>query len=539
MSGDLEIFIRNRLPSLSKSPAEMSNWFENHRVNQPTVICPVFKADIINVIKYAEQDHLNYKISVLGSKWSYTDCALNTNSDIYLDLEEMHFIYAVSHLRRIVGIIGFRPDLRGQIDFDNPISTSKLKYVQAGVKLYKLNCALDSSGLALHTLGGSSGQSLAGAINTGSHGGDYKRPPFANCVRAIHLITYGGQEWWIEPEYFRITNDSNWTNSQINRIYDDDFFDSVLLSFGCAGVIIGYVIETVDAFLIESGSFDSKWSTVKSSIADIARGLYEPVDFIEAIVLPGDYCRVTRRIKATRTSISDYPNRNNLTVDQTDPQSQIDQINRCWGFRIFDLRVGRDIIDGRVKDAVKQTRPDGRFLHKSWIINTFQPDCFQAPKDHSPTEKRIRSHEYVVHPRFVGEFVDALQNILVEQRKGSRAIVVTMNIRLTSSSRGILAPQQSWAAHVEIYMVEGVHGNSRFESALYSYIANFNRRSFGDNLGNVKIRPHWGQLHDPTIFNFDELYPKLPVWRSTIARLKNGSLKSTFDSQFALDRGLL
>ena len=82
-------------------------------------------------------------------------------------------------------------------------------------------------------------------------------------------------------------------------------------------------------------------------------------------------------------------------------------------------------------------------------------------------------------------------------------------------------------------------GNSRYIVEMNNLISVFNQRSFGDNLGNIKIRPHWGQLHDPSIYDFSELYPELPKWRISIERLKKGSQLTTFETKFANDRNLL
>src|SRR5262249_48427785 len=51
---------------------------------------------------------------------------------------------------------------------------------------------------AFKTLGGAGGQTVFGALTTGTHGGDYKQRPISDCVAAIHLVAHGGQQYWIE-----------------------------------------------------------------------------------------------------------------------------------------------------------------------------------------------------------------------------------------------------------------------------------------------------------------------------------------------------
>lgn len=61
-------------------------------------------------------------------------------------------------------------------------------YVEAGIEIEALMHALDERKLALGTAGSSSGQSLAGVINTGSHGSDFDLPPLPDMVRAIAIV---------------------------------------------------------------------------------------------------------------------------------------------------------------------------------------------------------------------------------------------------------------------------------------------------------------------------------------------------------------
>jgi FAD/FMN-containing dehydrogenase len=68
----------------------------------------------------------------------------------------------------------------------------RLIHVESGIKLYELNDLLDKLGLALITMGGSSGQSLAGVLSTSAHGMDIDRGPIPDMVRAIHLVAPGG-----------------------------------------------------------------------------------------------------------------------------------------------------------------------------------------------------------------------------------------------------------------------------------------------------------------------------------------------------------
>jgi hypothetical protein len=46
----------------------------------------------------------------------------------------------------------------------------------------------------------SSGQTLAGAVSTATHGSDHRLPPLADWVQAIHLVAPGARQMWIERD---------------------------------------------------------------------------------------------------------------------------------------------------------------------------------------------------------------------------------------------------------------------------------------------------------------------------------------------------
>jgi len=67
-------------------------------------------------------------------------------------------------------------------------------HVEAGIKLRHLLADLAGCGLSLPTMGDGAGQSLAGALSTGTHGGDLRVPPLVEWVRAVHLVSASGRE---------------------------------------------------------------------------------------------------------------------------------------------------------------------------------------------------------------------------------------------------------------------------------------------------------------------------------------------------------
>ena len=196
-----------------------------------------------------------------------------------------------------------------------------LCHVQAGIKIHDLYMWLDSvpggvvagdgaHGYAVPTLGGSGGQSLAGAISTSTHGGDdhdeLGNPirPLPDMVRGIHLVGAGGAEFFIQRGGARaIVNVAALRKlmpcvagpGQI--ITDDDVFEAVLVSMGRMGIFYSLVLEVrAQFFLAETGNKNT-WNNVVPGLRDLRAANR----FLQVLILPyadsnGDHtCFVTTR----------------------------------------------------------------------------------------------------------------------------------------------------------------------------------------------------------------------------------------------------
>src|SRR5690606_13736079 len=140
-------------------------------------------------------------------------------------------------------------------------SNRRLVHVLAGTTVRELIEALDApqrdravgspgerGRWALDTVGGASGQTIVGAIATGTHGSDFDAPPMADSVRAIHLVAADGTQRWIEPANGAITDRGRLTTAQRHIArdhihYDDDMFSAALVSLGTLGVIVSVILE--------------------------------------------------------------------------------------------------------------------------------------------------------------------------------------------------------------------------------------------------------------------------------------------------------
>ena len=201
---------------------------------------------LVHVVARATKE--KRRLRAIGSGWAFENIAA---SDAW--------VVSLKNLgRRLDNVVdptstALTDEWRGkQLD---PNASSKLVHVEAGIEIGALNELLDKDGLAMPTLGGSNGQSLAGAISTSTHGGDWEQPPLPDLVRAIHLVTDGGRELWIERATEPVTRSddlliSALTCPETEIIRNDDVFNSAVVSFGRFGVIYSFVLEVRRAFRV-------------------------------------------------------------------------------------------------------------------------------------------------------------------------------------------------------------------------------------------------------------------------------------------------
>ncbi len=156
----------------------------------------------------------------------------------------------------------------------------ELAYVEAGIEIEKLMHALDPLGLALPTAGSSSGQSLAGLLNTGSHGSEFDMPPLPDMIRAVAIVCPDGVIRWVEPSA-GVTSDgmhaSLLPSAEVLR--DDDAFSAAMVTVGALGVIVAYVIEVRLAYGLWETIESSNWQTTRALIGQGGAFFDAPADW--------------------------------------------------------------------------------------------------------------------------------------------------------------------------------------------------------------------------------------------------------------------
>jgi hypothetical protein len=225
---------------------------------------------LVDAVVAAERESMGMKIGARGSGFSFSDCVVPPGTARMIDTSALNQLVPgllPGVLRAGIASVfpaSLQTTLTAAVGAPPPSLPSRLIHVEAGIKIHELNRMLDllPIPLAMPTLGGSNGQSIAGVISTGTHGANPDMPPIADFVRALHLVGPGGQQWWLEPASLPITSPAAMDARRlrgdldpcIKIVYDDDLFFSCLVSMGCAGVLYAVVVETVQAYRLSTTS---------------------------------------------------------------------------------------------------------------------------------------------------------------------------------------------------------------------------------------------------------------------------------------------
>jgi len=157
-----------------------------------------------------------------------------------------------------------------------------LMYLQCGVSVKEVNEILFGrpQRLALKTSGASNGQTIAGAIATGTHGSRFRFGSMQDYVVGIHIITGPDRAIWLEGASHPVLSDNVIAELGAELVRDDQLFNAALVSFGSFGIMCGVLIEVEPIYLLEV-------TRVRLPLDDRLKGLMETLDFSGADVVDG------------------------------------------------------------------------------------------------------------------------------------------------------------------------------------------------------------------------------------------------------------
>lgn len=174
----------------------------------------------------------------VGGAWSLSDVAVC--SDVMLDTKKLNLRFPVD---------------ASSIDPTSNHDANRIFYMQCGCSVGEVYRYLEGKSYTLPTIGASNGQTIAGAVSTGTHGSAFSYGAIQECVVGIHLIV--GPDPSTDCLIIERASDPVLAPNIPQRlgarmVLDDNLFNAALVSFGSMGFIMGYVINAEPLYHLES-----------------------------------------------------------------------------------------------------------------------------------------------------------------------------------------------------------------------------------------------------------------------------------------------
>lgn len=177
----------------------------------------------------------NHSLHALGGGWSLTP--VSVTPDFMVNTKPLRLQFSISRESIAPGYSG---------------NAANLRYVQCGTSITRLNRTLREKKKSLKTSGSSNGQTIVGAISTGTHGSTFDFGSLQECVVGLHLVVDADRHIWLERESCPVTADNFACNFGAERIANDPLFNAALVSLGAFGFIHGVLLEVEPRFLLEA-----------------------------------------------------------------------------------------------------------------------------------------------------------------------------------------------------------------------------------------------------------------------------------------------
>jgi hypothetical protein len=341
-------------------------WTRKHDVpgdarTAPTIVYPTSLEDLI---KLCADRPFDRRLKAAGSHWALSSAAVSDHIFVETHDPNNHYRAMGRTLYEVVpGCLSKsflkvmatrRPPAYANHIATHGDSSFYLVHIETGKRVYQLYAELDQGDdenrdslawlldheygnpsyngpWAFHTLGGAGGQTVFGALATGTHGGDFELGPIADDVLALHLVADGGKHYWIEPAYQTDFADTKLTDDRKLRatyghlgdfkiIRDNDLFHAVLISAGRFGIVYSIVLRAVRQYSLHERRRLETWQDIKSLVGDPNSTLYktspgDPNRFLQIAVsvtphhhFQKNLCGVTRRWNAPPLPDATHPN---------------------------------------------------------------------------------------------------------------------------------------------------------------------------------------------------------------------------------------
>jgi hypothetical protein len=510
------------------------NWLGNVRIEHPERhYYPTTLDGLLEIIRDAERQTPPRRVRASGTHWALSDPAVSPD----------WFVETNGLTRTLDHVIPAALSSRAQN------SGNTYYHVESGISLRDLSLRLDAGPgqkWALPTMGGSAGQTFAGAISTGTHGGDHQLPPIADTVEAIHLVTTRGRQLWIERDD-GITDPAALVAAlpDVEPHYSTAIFNATLVAVGRMGIIYSLVVRVVEQFSLDQIIVPFTWDELENQLRPPFPVFStpppghigpdpEPTQFVEVVVLP--YARRDGRHNSYLTLRWKGP-------DDSRPEPPVKNVfARICSHRVLIPWPRPITVGGLVAGAcnlanrlglswlvrelgerlIRQSRPQERKRDVGYnIMDLYRTsgDCYRGDSVEVAFDATTGEHLAFVNEEIFPTF----------EHFAAKGMTVGGYIafRFTRRSAALLAMQRwNFTCLIEIALLDGIRGNAPILDTLQAAAV---RRG-----GTV----HWGQRNTLTRDLVEQAFPALPKWRLELSHVVGSDNGEMFDNKYCRTRGL-
>jgi L-gulonolactone oxidase len=406
----------------NRTRLQWTNWAGNQTCSPVAIDYPETEEELAEIVREAAA--AGQRVKVPGTGHSFTGIALTDGRLVSMD-----------RYQRVLSA--------------DPISG--LVTVQAGIKLHRLNAALDRRGLAMRNLGDIDRQSIAGAVSTSTHGTARDLGGIATDIAGLRLVAGDGSvidcSAEVEPELFKAAR----------------------VGLGALGVISTVTLQTVPAFTLNAVE-------APMNVDELLEGLDQHVadnDHFEFFWVPG-----------TRWAIAKFNNRRGEPAVGRGRWRQFrDDIlfsNVAFGLM---CRIGR-LRPALIPRVAKALPAAGATRYTDVSHRVF---C-------SPRHIRFYEMEYAIPFEAAAEAFNRVRDYVA---RSGLILSFPVEVRFTTGDDIPLSTASGRrSAYIAVHVYQHTHYQQYFEAV----------EDIMDDYGG---RPHWGKLHFQTA---ETLAPRYPMW---------------------------
>lgn len=465
--------------------------------------------DLIAVAKEASEKGIS--LCAVGSTWSLSEAVAPTGAMVNT---------------RYLGEVPF---IGLDTQYSSYVDRECLVFCQAGVEIAQLNRMLASRDLSLQVSGASNGQTLVGAVSTGTHGSAFRIGGLAETVCGIHLVTKDGESLWIERKTAPVVKQA-WADYLGARlIRDDELFGACLVSFGTFGLIHGMLIEAEPLYRLKRYRYRKP---LKQALAGISRAgstfkvapellphgsasLYH----FELLFNPNDVTRAGAIVQALYRAgtVSDYDYDDRAPQYQTVSGDSLAFVSHL--INSFGRLIPRKMITARVKALEKQRYKNTGDTPEQGVLGELFPRTDLLPGGNS-TEIGVD----------VNDARRAISTVLETIRKMNRPYPGLIGVRFVPQTQATLG----FTRFPITCTIELPAADCKYTERLFAKVW----KALSDE--HIFFTLHWGQALDFARIPLKYMYPPSSIERFNTARkaLLGEQHRTRFQNRMSRDSGL-